>query len=74
MPLLPPERWRILSRYLDEALEVAAPRRAEWLASISARNAVLGRELQMLLDEYDAVHESGFLEQPLPLPRRTALE
>ena len=34
MPPLSPDRWRALSPYLDEALEIAAEDRAAWLASI----------------------------------------
>ena len=33
MPPISPDRWRALSPYLDEALEIAADERAAWLAS-----------------------------------------
>src|SRR5918993_1389463 len=56
-----PERWRILSPYLDQALDLAADERAEWLAGICARDAVLGRELKAMLAEHSIAHEVGFL-------------
>src|SRR5918993_2901442 len=56
-----PERWRILSPYLDQALDLAAEQRAEWLAGICARDAVLGRELKAMLAEHSIAHEVGFL-------------
>jgi len=61
------DRWRALSPYLDEALELATSERAAWLASIGERDAGLAVDLQRLLAEHDRLHDSGFLEQPLPL-------
>ena len=66
------DRWRTLSPFLDEALEIATVDRADWLASIRARDAALAADLQMLLAEHDAVHESHFLEAAVPLPGRRA--
>ena len=56
-----PERWRILSPYLDQALDIAADQRPEWLAGICARDAVLGRELKAMLAEHNTAHDAGFL-------------
>ena len=56
-----PERWRILSPYLDQALDIAADQRPEWLAGICARDAVLGRELKAMLAEHNTAHDVGFL-------------
>ncbi len=70
---LSPDRWRIVSPYLDEALEIATEDRAEWLASICARDAALGVELKTLLSQHDSVLESRFLERPVPLAERRAL-
>lgn len=56
-----PERWRILSPYLDQALDIDADQRAEWLAGICARDAALGRELKAMLAEHSIAHEVGFL-------------
>lgn len=67
MPPFSAERWRTLSPYLDEVLDIADHERAAWLASICARDAALGADLQLLLAERQAVHRSGFLEGALPL-------
>ncbi|MGE5815483.1 MAG: tetratricopeptide repeat protein [Acidobacteriota bacterium] len=67
MPPFSPERWRLLSPFLDEALDVADHERAAWLASICARDAALGADLQLLLSEHRAVHQSGFLDGTVPL-------
>ena len=67
MPPLSADRWRALSPYLDEALDIASSQRAAWLASIRARDAVLAADLQLLLAEHEALHESHFLEGTVPL-------
>jgi serine/threonine protein kinase/tetratricopeptide (TPR) repeat protein len=67
MPHVDPERWRILSPYLDEMLDIPREERAAWLASIRARDAALAAELQAIAEEHDAAHESGFLERDSPL-------
>ena len=69
MPPITPERWRALSPYLDEALELASEARAEWLASISARDAALAADLETLLAEHQVVHQSRFLEAAVVDPR-----
>jgi eukaryotic-like serine/threonine-protein kinase len=66
MPSLSPDRWRVLSPYLDEALDIAADRREAWLASIRARDAALGADLERLLAEHVDLQQSGFLEHALP--------
>ena len=73
MPPLSGDRWRALSPYLDEALELPTADRAAWLASIFARDTGLAIDLQALLAEHDRVHQSRFLEQPVPLTSRAAL-
>ena len=67
MQKLSPDRWRIVSPYLDEALEMATTERAEWLAAVCARDPALAADLQSLLAEQDAVVDSGFLETSVPL-------
>ena len=69
MPALSADRWRTVSPYLDQALEMAADQRASWLASIRARDAALAADLGALLADHVEVHESHFLEQAVPLPR-----
>jgi serine/threonine protein kinase len=74
MPPINPDRWRVLSPYLDEALEIAADERAAWLASISARDAALAAELQTILAEHQVIHDSRFLEEAVIDPRATLLQ
>src|SRR5262245_13469714 len=69
MPLTA-DRWRVLSPYLDEALEMPTRDRAAWLASITARDAKLGADLKALLAEHDAILETRFLEKVVPLAPR----
>jgi serine/threonine protein kinase/tetratricopeptide (TPR) repeat protein len=73
MPPFTPERWRAVSPLLDEALEMAEGKRAAWLASLRARDAALAADLGTLLEEYQALNQSRFLERSAPLPPRTAL-
>jgi serine/threonine protein kinase len=67
MPPLSPDRWRVLSPYLDEALAMSSGSRAGWLAGICARDAALGADLESLLAEHDELRDSGFLEQEIPV-------
>ena len=71
MPPVSPDRWRVLSPYLDEALEIPTERRAAWLASIRARDVALAADLQSMLDEQQVVHQSRFLERTVLDPRMT---
>ena len=73
MPAVNPDRWRTLSPYLDEALEMTNGERAAWLASIHISNSALAADLRALLADHDALHESRFLERAVPLPARAAL-
>jgi serine/threonine protein kinase/tetratricopeptide (TPR) repeat protein len=73
MPALSPDRWRTVSPYLDEALELAPEERAAWLASIRARDAALAADLRLLIEEHAALHESRFLERAVPLPSHAGL-
>jgi hypothetical protein len=66
MTALGPDRWRAVSPYLNEALEIASDERAAWLASIHARDAALADDLRTLLADHAALHESGFLERAVP--------
>ena len=69
MPRISADRWRVLSPYLDQALEMSAEGRTAWLASISARDAALAAELGAILAQHKTVHDSGFLERPVLDPR-----
>ena len=71
MPPISPERWRTLSPYLDEALEIEAAKQAAWLASISARDPALADDLRSILAGHKTIHDSGFLEGVVVDPRLT---
>jgi eukaryotic-like serine/threonine-protein kinase len=64
------DRWRTLSPYLDEALEIPTRDRGAWLESVFARDAALARDLQKLLLESDLIRETHFLEEPVSLAAR----
>jgi len=63
VPLIGPDRWGVLSPYLDTALDIPTENRIAWLGSIRARDAALAADLTALLREHDALHESKFLER-----------
>jgi len=62
------ERWRVLSPYLDEALDVDVEQRAAWLAGIRSRDPELAADLQLLLAEQQAINDTGFLEGSVHIP------
>jgi len=72
MPPLSAERWRVLSPYLDEALDMPTRDRGAWLAAIFARDAALAGDLQKLLAEQHLIQESKFLEEPVSRAARPA--
>jgi len=63
MPPFSAERWRVLSPYLDEALEIAPDERAAWLTSIATRDATLADDLRKMLAQHRTVNQSRFLER-----------
>ena len=74
MTSVPPfdaDRWRAISTYLDEALEMTPARRAVWLAGICARDPGLGTDLERLLAEHDDLQDSRFLERAVLLFQRS---
>jgi hypothetical protein len=68
VPPLDPARWRALSPYLDQALEMSREDRAAWLAHICASDPALGADLERLLAEHDHLQRSRFLEPAVPPP------
>ena len=59
---LSPDRWRFVSPYLDEAMELPEAERAAWLAQVRTRDATLADDLETLLDERGQASRDGFLE------------
>ena len=55
MPPINPERWRVLSPYVDQALDIAVEDRPAWLSELSARDATLAADLRSILAQHDQV-------------------
>jgi serine/threonine protein kinase/Tfp pilus assembly protein PilF len=69
MSTLTGERWRLLSPYLDEALDLTDAEREPWLTRLRGENPDVAADLARLLDEREALDRSGFLQgAALPLP------
>ncbi len=69
------DRWRIVSPYLDRAIEMDDEARAAWLDDLRRQDLALADDLAELLEERRLVLEEGFLEQrdfDLPEPRSLA--
>ena len=64
MPRISPDRWRVLSPYLDQALEISADERGGWLA-VDLGQGLVARQptSSAILVEHQTVHDSGFLER-----------
>jgi serine/threonine protein kinase/Tfp pilus assembly protein PilF len=56
------DRWRELSPYLDEALELPLVERGPWLAAIRRSEPGVAADLERLLAEHEALHRERFLE------------
>jgi serine/threonine protein kinase/tetratricopeptide (TPR) repeat protein len=62
MPPINPDRWRVLSPFLDQALDIAVDERVAWLAAIAARDSALAADLQTILARQSEVRDRRFLE------------
>ncbi len=62
MSALSDDRWRVVSPYLDRALEMAVEDRAAWLASLRAEDPTLAADVESLLEERSALSRERFLE------------
>src|SRR5262249_11054214 len=58
------DRWRLVSPYLDRALELTDPERAAWLASLQEEHPAVAEELRALLDDHHALDRERFLDRP----------
>ena len=75
MGRLSPERWQVISPFLDRALDLSAGERTTWLGSLRASDPALATDLEALLEKYDALNRQGFLDDgapPLPTPASLA--
>ena len=62
MAEMDPVRWRELSAFLDEALELPSTERLAWLEALRARDPKIAEELQPLLGRLENLEKSDFLE------------
>ncbi len=64
MSELSPDRWQVVSPYLDRALEMPGDQRAGWVDSLRAEDPALAADLESLLRERSALSREDFLEGP----------
>ncbi len=69
-----PERWQVVSPYLDEALDLEAAERMPWMAALRARDESLAADLQGLLADHEALQHTGFLESVVSHSARPPLD
>ena len=62
MSMLAPERWRVLSKYLDEALEMPDAVRQRWLDALVDSHPDIAADVRSLLEEHRIVETERFLE------------
>ncbi len=67
MTLLDRERWRRLEPLLDQALELSAEQRSDWLDALRTTSPELAADLSTLLDDDVAAERRGFLAAPVEL-------
>lgn len=65
------ERWREISRYLDEALDLEEDARPAWLADLDKRAPDVARTVRAMLAERERIGDDPLLadDRPLPFPR-----
>jgi eukaryotic-like serine/threonine-protein kinase len=59
------DRWRVLSPYLDQALDLKGEARAAWLGELRSRDPSLADEVQLLLEAKYAIDRDQFLESTI---------
>src|SRR5262249_46659319 len=68
-----PDRWQVISPYLDRALEMAAAERGLWLESLRAGDPALADDLEGRTAERSALSREGFPEGAALLPPQAPL-
>jgi eukaryotic-like serine/threonine-protein kinase len=64
---LSPERWREVSPYLEEALELPPERRSDWMADLRRRDASLAEDVEALFSARSLASRESFLEGTPPI-------
>jgi serine/threonine protein kinase len=62
MAAVDPNRWSVLSPYLDDVLEVPEDSRESWLSDLRTRDPALANEVRALLEEHRVLAKARFLE------------
>jgi serine/threonine protein kinase len=62
------DQWRSISAYLDRALELEEPERAEWLAALAQTDPAVAEVLSDVLANREHEGFSRFLAGPAPIP------
>src|SRR5436309_1214587 len=70
--LIDPNQWPILSKLLDEALDVPPQDRARWLESLPPETAAYWGQLRSLLRHAGTAETRGFLDVFPKLPEAVA--
>src|SRR5438067_188935 len=69
MPAPTPDKWRVLSPLLDEALGMTDAERSSWLSSLRLQNPWCAYQLEVLLGHHRALAHEDFLQgQCIALP------
>jgi eukaryotic-like serine/threonine-protein kinase len=68
MKSVTPDQWRSISAYLDQALELEEPARAELLAALAQNDPALAALLSSVLAEREKKAFSQFLADVAPIP------
>jgi len=63
-----PEQWQSISAYLDQALELEEPERAQWLAALAQNDPAMAALLSKVLADREQEGFSQFLAGPTPIP------
>ena len=72
MKIIDPERWKALSPYLDDVLEIATGQRDPWLTALAQREPSIAADLRILLAEHQDLDRAGFLAGTVAQTARTS--
>jgi serine/threonine-protein kinase len=62
------DRWRVISPYLDEAMDLTMEQQVPWLAGLRGQDAALAADVEALLEEHRVLEREGFLAGTSPAP------
>jgi serine/threonine protein kinase len=62
------EQWRSISAYLDQALELEEPERAQWLGALGQNDPAAAELLSIVLADREQEGFSQFMADPMPIP------